>query len=115
MRQKSCACFSARGDESRAVATAADDVRRAMNGETVSYVVTRNINYTNICYFKCRFCAFSKGKTAENLRGRPYNLALTEIATRARKRGSAAPPKSACRAAFIRITPARPIWRSAAR
>ena len=49
----------------------------------VSYVVTRNINYTNICYFRCKFCAFSKGKLSENLRGRPYDLDLDEIARRA--------------------------------
>ena len=48
----------------------------------VSYVVTRNINYTNICYFRCQFCAFSKGKLSENLRGRPYDLDLAEIQRR---------------------------------
>jgi FO synthase len=47
--------------------------------------VTRNINYTNICSFKCQFCAFSKGKMAENLRGRPYRFSLEEIVTRARE------------------------------
>ena len=57
-----------------------------VNGDTVSYVVTRNINYTNICYFRCQFCAFSKGKLSENLRGRPYDLDLDEI--RRRGRGS---------------------------
>ena len=46
------------------------------------YVVNRNINYTNICSFRCRFCAFSKGKTAETLRGQPYDLALEEVARR---------------------------------
>jgi FO synthase len=44
--------------------------------------VTRNINYTNICYFRCQFCAFSKGKLSENLRGRPYDLDLPEIRRR---------------------------------
>ena len=53
-----------------------------VNGDTVSYVVTRNINYTNICYFRCQFCAFSKGKLSENLRGRPYDLDLDEIVRR---------------------------------
>jgi FO synthase len=51
----------------------------------ISYVVGRNINYTNVCYFKCQFCAFSKGKLSENLRGRPYTLPLEEIARRARE------------------------------
>src|SRR5262249_40323200 len=45
--------FRARGDELSAVCTAADGLRQAVSGDVVSYVVTRNINYTNICYFKC--------------------------------------------------------------
>jgi FO synthase len=75
--------FRARGGEVDALCTAADALREATVGDTVRYVVTRNINYTNICYFKCRFCAFSKGKLSENLRGRPYDLALDEIGRRA--------------------------------
>ncbi|MFX8712053.1 hypothetical protein ABTM46_19095, partial [Acinetobacter baumannii] len=63
--------FRARGDDFAAICRAADELRRVKNGDTVSYVVTRNINYTNICSFKCQFCAFSKGKMSENLRGRP--------------------------------------------
>jgi FO synthase len=74
--------FQARGDEFAAVCAAADRLRRRVNGDTVSYVVTRNINYTNICYFRCQFCAFSKGKLSENLRGRPYDLDLAEIRRR---------------------------------
>ncbi len=74
--------FRARGDDFSAVCRAADDLRRAVSGDTVSYVVTRNINYTNVCYFKCQFCAFSKGKLSENLRGRPYDLPDQEIADR---------------------------------
>jgi FO synthase len=77
--------FRARGAESIAVCMAADELRQAVNGDVVSYVVTRNINYTNICYFKCQFCAFSKGKLSENLRGRPYDLSLEEIGLRARE------------------------------
>ena len=75
----------ARGDDFNAVVRAADQLRAEVNGDTVSYVVNRNINYTNICYFKCRFCAFSKGKLAENLRGRPYDLGLDEIQRRVRE------------------------------
>jgi FO synthase len=75
--------FRARGAEVEAVCAAADELRRAMNGDTVSYVVTRNINYTNVCYFKCQFCAFSKGKMSENLRGQPYDLDLQEVTRRA--------------------------------
>ena len=74
--------FEARGDAFSAVCEAADRLRRKVNGDTVSYVVTRNINYTNICYFRCQFCAFSKGKLSENLRGRPYDLDWDEIVRR---------------------------------
>lgn len=52
--------FSARGDDFSAVCKAADDLRRLRNGDTVTYVVVRNINYTNICTYGCKFCAFSK-------------------------------------------------------
>ncbi len=72
----------ARGDDFTAVVQAADTLRRERCGDTVSFVVNRNINYTNICYFKCQFCAFSKGKLAENLRGRPYDLSHEEIQRR---------------------------------
>jgi len=74
--------FRARGGEIKAICEAADELRRAMNGDTVSYVVTRNINYTNVCYFRCQFCAFSKGKMSENLRGQPYDLDMDEITRR---------------------------------
>ena len=74
--------FEARGEDVAAVCRAADELRADANGDTVSYVVTRNINYTNICYFKCQFCAFSKGKLSENLRGRPYDLDITELQRR---------------------------------
>ena len=75
--------FDARGDDAWRIFEAADKVRQTVNGDTVSYVVTRNINYTNICGYRCQFCAFSKGKTSENLRGRPYDLDLAEIGRRA--------------------------------
>lgn len=75
--------FGARGGEFAAVCRAADDLRREVNGDNVSYIVTRNINYTNVCYFKCQFCAFSKGKMSENLRGKPYDLDRSEIIRRA--------------------------------
>ena len=77
--------FRTRGEELVAVCAAADELRAATSGDAISYVVTRNINYTNICYFKCQFCAFSKGRMSENLRGRPYDLALAEIARRVRE------------------------------
>jgi FO synthase len=75
--------FAARDADCRRVLAAADQLRRAMSGDIVRYVVNRNINYTNICYYRCQFCAFSKGKTHEALRGAPYDLALEEIVRRA--------------------------------
>lgn len=77
--------FTARGDDFNAVVQGANRLREQMNGDTVSFVVNRNINYTNICYFKCQFCAFSKGKLSENLRGRPYDLSHEEIQRRTRE------------------------------
>ena len=74
--------FAAEGDEVSALCHSANEIRQRVNGDTVSFVVNRNINYTNICYFKCQFCAFSKGKLAENLRGRPYDLDEKEIGRR---------------------------------
>lgn len=49
-------------------------MRRRLKGDEVSYAVVRNINYTNVCTFACGFCAFSKGKLAEDLRGASYLL-----------------------------------------
>ena len=72
----------ARGDDIDAVVQAADARRRERCGDTVTFVVNRNINYTNVCYFGCRFCAFSKGRRSESLRGRPYDLDREEIARR---------------------------------
>ena len=77
--------FAARGGAFDAVCAAADGLRASVSGPEVSYVVNRNINYTNVCYFRCQFCAFSKGKLSENLRGRPYDLTLDEIVRRVRE------------------------------
>jgi FO synthase len=74
--------LSTRGDQRARVLAAADRLRREVCGDEVSYVVTRNIQYTNVCYFRCGFCAFSKGKLAANLRGRPYLVPHEEIVRR---------------------------------
>jgi FO synthase len=74
--------FRARGTERERVFAAADRLRREVCGDEVSYVVTRNIQYTNVCYFRCGFCAFSKGKLAANLRGAPYLVPHEEIVRR---------------------------------
>ncbi|HEU5002280.1 MAG TPA: 5-amino-6-(D-ribitylamino)uracil--L-tyrosine 4-hydroxyphenyl transferase CofH [Actinomycetota bacterium] len=74
--------LSARGPETEVLARAADALRREASGDTVTFVVNRNINYTNMCYFRCGFCAFSKGPKSLNLRGDPYLLSLADIAAR---------------------------------
>ena len=74
--------FAARGREVAAVADVADDLRRTTVGDVVTWVFNRNINYTNVCTFKCKFCAFSKGPMSENLRGKPYLLTLEEVQRR---------------------------------
>jgi len=77
--------FGARGDDFAAVCEAADDLRKDIVGADVTYVVNRNINYTNVCYFRCGFCAFSKGRLSNNLRGTPYRLEIPEIQRRVRE------------------------------
>ncbi len=74
--------FGARGPEVAAVAALADDLRREIVGDKITYVINRNINYTNVCTFKCRFCGFSKGPLSLNLRGTPYLLTLEDMAAR---------------------------------
>jgi FO synthase len=77
--------FAARGREVAAVAQLADELRAATVGDAVTFVRNRNINYTNVCTFKCRFCGFSKGPLSLNLRGNPYLLTLDDIAARVRE------------------------------
>ncbi len=77
--------FKARGDDFRKVASAADELRKKICGDEISYVVNRNINYTNICGYKCAFCAFSKGKRKPALGEKPYLLDLEEIGYRAQE------------------------------
>ena len=75
--------FGARGPEVNAVATLADQLRKEVVGDVVTWVHNRNINYTNVCTFKCKFCGFSKGPLSLNVRGTPYLLTLDDIALRA--------------------------------
>ncbi len=79
------ALFSAQGGDVRRIARAADQLRRERVGETVTYTVNRNINYTNVCSYKCSFCAFSKGRGHASLRGPAYDLSLDEVQRRVRE------------------------------
>ncbi|HEY3143029.1 MAG TPA: bifunctional FO biosynthesis protein CofGH [Acidimicrobiales bacterium] len=79
------ALFAARGPEVTAVTAVADELRAEAVGDAVTFIRNRNINYTNVCTFKCRFCGFSKGPLSLNLRGTPYLLTLDDIAERSRE------------------------------
>ncbi|MEY4129956.1 MAG: 7,8-didemethyl-8-hydroxy-5-deazariboflavin synthase subunit CofH [Actinomycetota bacterium] len=74
--------FSARGHNVAAIAAVADELRKEIVGDDITWVHNRNINYTNVCTFKCKFCGFSKGPLSLNLRGTPYLLTLDDIAQR---------------------------------
>jgi FO synthase len=77
--------FAARDQDYLDVCETADELRARAAGTLVRYVVNRNINYTNVCSYRCAFCAFSKGKTSEHLRGPAYELDFEEIARRVRE------------------------------
>ncbi|MDX6744623.1 bifunctional FO biosynthesis protein CofGH [Actinocorallia sp. A-T 12471] len=72
------ALLHADGPELTALARIADDLRREVNGDDVTYVVTRNINFTNVCYTGCRFCAFAQRRTDADA----YSLSLSQVGDR---------------------------------
>lgn len=75
--------FAVRGGDFHILCAMADELRTQVKGDAVTYVPNCNINYTNICAYKCQFCAFSKGKTNDELRGKPYNLRIAEVQQKA--------------------------------
>lgn len=75
--------FSARDEEFDYVCNWANELRKDSVGDTVTYVINRNINYTNICTYHCKFCAFTKGRKYDGFRDRPYLLPINEIVNRA--------------------------------
>ncbi|MER6669878.1 bifunctional FO biosynthesis protein CofGH [Amycolatopsis japonica] len=72
------ALLHADGPELDALAKIADDLRREVNGDDVTFVVTRNINFTNVCYTGCRFCAFAQRRTDADA----YTLSLEQVGDR---------------------------------
>jgi FO synthase len=76
------ALLTARGEEAAEIVATADHLRREVSGDAVTYVVNRNINYTNICIYSCSFCAFSKTSARGGLRDKPYVLSAEEISSR---------------------------------
>ena len=77
--------FETRGSAAQAVIEAADALRAEVNGEAVTYVINRNINYTNICAYSCSFCAFSKTSSKGGYRDKPYVLDFGQVAERAQE------------------------------
>ncbi|MBA9054227.1 bifunctional FO biosynthesis protein CofGH [Streptomyces murinus] len=75
------ALFHADGPALDALCRIADDVRRSVVGDDVTYIVTRNINFTNVCYTGCRFCAFAQRRTDADA----YTLSLSQVADRAQQ------------------------------
>jgi FO synthase len=77
--------FTARGPEVDAIAAVADELRERQCGEAVSYVINRNINYTNQCYFRCGFCGFSRGPKSLEFRDDPYLLSIDTVVERSKE------------------------------
>ncbi|MFI9079482.1 bifunctional FO biosynthesis protein CofGH [Streptomyces sioyaensis] len=75
------ALLHADGPALDALCTIADELRRATVGDDVTYIVTRNINFTNVCYTGCRFCAFAQRRTDADA----YTLSLSQVADRAQQ------------------------------
>ncbi|WP_411121599.1 bifunctional FO biosynthesis protein CofGH [Streptomyces sp. x-19] len=75
------ALLHADGPALDALCRIADDLRRATVGDAVTYIVTRNINFTNVCYTGCRFCAFAQRRTDADA----YTLSLSQVADRAQQ------------------------------
>ncbi|MCQ8195101.1 bifunctional FO biosynthesis protein CofGH [Streptomyces rugosispiralis] len=75
------ALLHAEGPALDALCRVADDLRRATVGDDVTYIVTRNINFTNVCYTGCRFCAFAQRRTDADA----YTLSLNQVADRAQQ------------------------------
>ena len=96
------ALLGADGADLDALCALADDVRADVNGDDVTYVVNRNINFTNVCYTGCRFCAFAQRRTDADA----YTLSHgRRSATGSTRRGRSARPRSACRAASTPTCP----------
>tara|TARA_B100001093_G_scaffold447879_1_gene453097 strand:+ start:5464 stop:7299 length:1836 start_codon:yes stop_codon:yes gene_type:complete len=74
--------FKTAGEKINDIANVANELNFLKNGNNVSYVINRNINYTNQCYYKCGFCGFSKGPNSLNLKEKPYSIDIEEVVAR---------------------------------
>ncbi|MEU5999612.1 MULTISPECIES: bifunctional FO biosynthesis protein CofGH [unclassified Streptomyces] len=77
--EQALALLHADGPALDALCGIADDLRKSVVGDDVTYIVTRNINFTNVCYTGCRFCAFAQRRTDADA----YTLSLDQVADRA--------------------------------
>ncbi len=107
--------LSARGREVGRVAEVADQFRRGTVGDEVTFVRNRNINYTNVCTFKCRFCAFSKGPCRSTCAASRTSSTSRRSSGAWSRLSSAARPRCACRAGSTPTSTATPTRRSAPR
>ncbi|MGZ4831397.1 MAG: 5-amino-6-(D-ribitylamino)uracil--L-tyrosine 4-hydroxyphenyl transferase CofH [Terriglobales bacterium] len=80
-REQCLRLASAEGTDLIALIVAADELRRAIAGDVVTYVVNRNINFTNVCFVGCKFCAFSRGPREDDA----YFLTLEDVGRRTRE------------------------------
>ena len=74
--------FKTSGKKINDIANVANELNFLKNGNNVTYVINRNINYTNQCYYKCGFCGFSKGPNSLNLKEKPYSIDIEEVVAR---------------------------------
>ena len=74
--------FNTAGEKINDIANVANQLNFIKNGNNVTYVINRNINYTNQCYYKCGFCGFSKGPNSLNLKEKPYSIDIEEVVAR---------------------------------
>jgi len=74
--------FSTQGQGVNEIAALANELNFKLNGNAVTFVKNRNINYTNQCYFKCGFCGFSKGPKSFDLKEKPYSIDIPEVVQR---------------------------------
>src|SRR6267378_3524007 len=72
---------NAQGDDLQALVTFADTLRRETVGDAITYVVNRNINFTNVCFVGCSFCGFGKGPAAADA----YSLSADDVVRKARE------------------------------
>jgi FO synthase len=95
--------MTAEGKLLEQVCEVADHLHKETVGDDITYVVDRNINFTNVCHVGCRFCAFAQRPTDADA----YSLSLEQVADRAEEAWGLGATGSACRAGSTRSCPAR--------